>query len=146
VASLLRRYTTRQVLVAAATSLALGLPLIGFVANAAALMAVLSMLGLLDVFNDMSMNAQGVIAQDGLGRQIMNRLHGMWSLGFVVGSTLGLGASAVELDLRAHLAMISVLLLITIWWVRGRLATDDPPSTPPPRLGQRAGPGCRPPW
>jgi MFS family permease len=126
VGALMGRLGSRRLVLRAAPALALCLPLIGFVPNAAALMAVLTLIGVLDVLNDMAMNAQGVIAQERLGRAIMNRLHGAWSLGFVAGAFIGLVASATHLDIRWHLTMVAAVLLVTLWFVRDRLIVDEP--------------------
>lgn len=55
------RLGSKRLLLMAASALAIGLPLIGLVPVAALLLVVLTALGMLDVFNDVSMNAQGVM-------------------------------------------------------------------------------------
>src|SRR5688572_30204659 len=57
------RFGSKRLLLLAASALAIGLPLIGIVPVAALLLVVLTVLGALDVFNDVSMNAQGVMIQ-----------------------------------------------------------------------------------
>ncbi len=121
----LARWRTRTVLLWAASALAASLPLIAFVPSALTLTLVLSSLGFCDVFADMSMNAQGMMIEVGLGRSIINRLHGTWSLGFTLGALIGLGASAVEVDIRIHLGVIALVLLITVFAVRNRLLMSD---------------------
>jgi MFS family permease len=125
VGRVLARYRTKSALIVAATCSALVLPLIGFVPSPIALTLVLTALGLSDVIADMAMNAQGVTVEHRIGRSIMNRLHGTWSLGFTLGALLGLGASAIELDIRLHLAIIAAVLLATVFAVRGLLLPND---------------------
>jgi MFS family permease len=125
VARVLARYRTKTALVTSATCLAFVLPLIAFVPSAFALTAVLTALGFCDVIADMSMNAQGVSVEKSLGRSIINRLHGMWSLGFTLGSLIGLGASAVDLDIKIHLTAVAAVILITVWAIRSRLLPKD---------------------
>ena len=124
------RLGSRRLLLIAATMLALFLPLIAVAPNAASLGLVLFALGCADVFNDMAMNAQGVMAQQDLGRSIMNRLHGTWSLGFTCGAGIGLIASATHLAIGPHLAGITVVLLIAILLVRNELDPNDREAAP----------------
>jgi MFS family permease len=127
VARVLARYRTKTVLIVAATCSSLILPLIGFVPSALALTLVLTALGFSDLMADMSMNAQGVTVERRLGRSIINRLHGTWSLGFMVGALLGLGASAINLGIRTHLIIVAAILLVTMYSISGRLLSVDEP-------------------
>ena len=131
VARLLTRLGSRRLVLLAAPLLSLVVPLIAVVPSAFALAAVLTSVGLLDVLNDMAMNTQGVIVQDGLGRSIMQRLHGGWSLGFVVGAVVGSIAAATQISLGVHLVAVSAVLLVTLLVVRRWLIPVDPPAPPP---------------
>ncbi len=130
VARLMRRFGSRTLLLAAATVLAVLMPLVGIVPSPFAFFAALSALGMLDVLNDMAMNTQGVIVEHRIGRSIMNRLHGGWSLGFTTGALFGSLAAAVELDLRVHLLIVAVALLGTVFAVRNLLVRVDEPTGP----------------
>jgi MFS family permease len=73
---------------------------------------------------DVAMNAQGVTVERGYGRSIMSGLHGMWSLGALVGS--GAGALAAHADAPAplHFAVATVTLAaISVAAGRGLLHT-----------------------
>lgn len=124
------RFGTRRTLVTAATGLALVLPLIAVAPSAVMLAAVLTTLGLLDVNNDMAMNAQGAMVERRIGRSIVNRLHGMWSMGFTLGTMLGLLASAADIGVGLHLTIIAVVMLITIAVFGRRLLREDEPVRP----------------
>lgn len=130
VGRLLGRVGSRRLVLIAATGVAVLLPLIAVVPSAFALAAVLTALGLLDVQNDMAMNAQGVIVQRGLGRSIMQRLHAGWSLGFVVGAGVGSLAAAAGIGVGTHLSAVSVALLVTLFATRSWLIPVDPPDAP----------------
>ncbi|MEZ5235740.1 MAG: hypothetical protein R2749_24035 [Acidimicrobiales bacterium] len=86
---------------------------------------MLTGLGTLDVVNDLSMNAQGVVVQERLRRSIMQRLHGAWSLGFLSGAAVGSLAGAARLDIRVHLVAVSVVLLGTVAAARPSLVRHD---------------------
>jgi MFS family permease len=120
------RLGSRRLLVIAASLLSVGLPFIAIVPAAALLLVVLTVLGTLDVFNDVAMNAQGVMVQDRIGRSIMNRLHGMWSLGFTGGAVIGSAAAAAGVGVRLHLAIVGVALVATVWTVQRWLIPVDP--------------------
>ena len=121
------RLGSKRLLMIAASALSIGLPFIAFVPFAFGLLIVLGVLGLLDVFNDVAMNAQGVIVQQRLGRSIMNRLHAMWSVGFTGGALVGSAASAAGIGVRLHLTLVAALLLVTVAIVQRWLVSVDPP-------------------
>jgi fucose permease len=60
---------------------------------------------------DVVMNAQGVEVERRLGRSIMSGLHGMWSVGTLLGSLVGVAAAHADVDARAHLAVMAAVLL-----------------------------------
>ena len=124
------RLGSKRLLVWAAGALAIGLPMIGIVPVAVLLLVVLTVLGTLDVFNDVSMNAQGVMIQERLGRSIMNRLHAMWSLGFLAGAVIGSTMAAAGVGVRAHLLIIGALLFASVQVVRPWLLPVDDPHEP----------------
>jgi MFS family permease len=121
------RWGSRRLLTLAATALSIGMPLIAFAPHAVVLLLLLTTLGVLDVCNDVAMNAQGVIVQQRVGRSIMNRLHAMWSLGFTGGAVVGSAASAAGASVRAQLVTVGVILLITVVVIRRWLIPVDPP-------------------
>ncbi len=123
----LDRVGTRNGVTAAASLVAVFLPLIGLAPKAWALLAALFLIGFFDVFNDLAMNAQGVMAQGRLERPIMNRLHAMWSVGFVVGAVVGSAASAAKISIPAHLTAVGLVMLATVWAARRWLLVTDPP-------------------
>ncbi|MEP7112821.1 MAG: GNAT family N-acetyltransferase [Ilumatobacteraceae bacterium] len=127
VGKLMDRLGSRRVLSLVATALSIGMPLIAFAPSAVTLLVLLTTLGVLDVCNDVAMNAQGVIVQQRLGRSIMNRLHAMWSLGFTGGALVGSAASAAGASVRAQLLVVGILLFATVSVVRRWLIPVDPP-------------------
>jgi predicted MFS family arabinose efflux permease len=106
VAKAMDRLGSRRLVIVAASTLSIGMPLIAFVEVAPLLLVLLAVLGMFDVFNDVAMNAQGVNVQQHVGRPIMNRLHAMWSLGFTGGAVVGSAASAARVDIRLHLVVV----------------------------------------
>jgi MFS family permease len=60
---------------------------------------------------DVVMNAVGVGVEERLGRSIMSGLHGMWSVGTLLASVVGVVAAHANLDARVHLAVMAALLI-----------------------------------
>ena len=61
----------------------------------------------------------------------MNRLHGMWSLGTVVGGGIASLMAAANVGLQVHLVGAGVVLLLAaVWVIPGlRIDHDTPPQT-----------------
>ncbi|MFF8372183.1 MFS transporter [Streptomyces lydicus] len=85
---------------------------------------------------DVAMNALGVETEDRLGRPIMSGLHGMWSVGALLGSAAGTVAAHAGWDARLHLAGAAVVLtLLGALACRGVLDLRSAPEEhPPPRF------------
>ncbi|WP_260476279.1 MFS transporter [Streptomyces sp. WAC 06783] len=85
---------------------------------------------------DVAMNALGVETENRLGKPIMSGLHGMWSVGALLGSAAGTAAAHAATDARVHLA-VAALVSTTLGALacRGvldlRSAADE---HPPPRF------------
>jgi Major Facilitator Superfamily len=127
VARFLRRFGSRRLVLMAATTLALILPLVAVAPSPFVLVAILTTLGFFDVLNDMAMNTQGTIVQGRLSRSIMQRLHAGWSAGAACGAGTGALASALDIGVGVHLAIVTVVLLTAIVIVRPYLIHADPP-------------------
>jgi len=110
------------------------LPLIAVVPTAFLLGALLAVLGFVDAQTDVGMNAVGVRVEESVGRSIMTRLHGLWSLGTLVGSGVSALAVLAGIGLGPQLMGLSVAGLITILYA-ARLVPD---TAPRPRTGQRS--------
>ncbi|MFF2925958.1 MFS transporter [Streptomyces celluloflavus] len=86
--------------------------------------------------SDVAMNALGVETEDRLGKPIMSGLHGMWSVGALLGSAAGTVAAHAGADARLHLAGAALVLTVL-----GALACQGvldlrraPDEHPPPRF------------
>ncbi|SES30741.1 MFS transporter [Streptomyces qinglanensis] len=83
-------------------------------------------LGLMDV----AMNAQGVRVEAEYGRSVMSSLHGLWSVGTLVGGAGGVLAAHAGLDARVHLGLAAPLLaaaaVVAARWTPDR----EPPGQP----------------
>lgn len=85
---------------------------------------------------DVVMNAVGVEVEHRLGRSIMSGLHGMWSVGTLIGSGIGTVAAHLEVSAQLHHAVAAVVLTLAgIWvcnWVLNLHPAED--EIAPPRF------------
>lgn len=69
-------------------------------------------------------NIEGAAVERALGRHIMPRLHGSFSIGTVVGAGIGAVAASVHLPVAIHLSVIAVLVCIAVWIGAGHYQAD----------------------
>ncbi|MEY9848155.1 fucose permease [Streptacidiphilus sp. BW17] len=85
---------------------------------------------------DVAMNAQGVEVEARVGHSIMSGLHGMWSIGGLLGSAVGVAAAAASVAAPVHLAAVAaVLVLLSFAACRGLAdIRPEPKEEAPPRF------------
>ncbi|ALE07068.1 MFS transporter [Arthrobacter sp. ERGS1:01] len=69
-------------------------------------------------------NIEGAAVERALGRHIMPRLHGSFSIGTVAGAGLGALAASVHLPVAIHLSVIAVLVSVAVWIGAGHYQAD----------------------
>lgn len=126
VGRVMSRFGSRQLVLSSLLLLPICMSLIAFVGEPWMLLVVLAMIGLTDVLADVAMNAQGVIAQERLQRSIMNRLHGLWSLGFASGTLVGSVCAGLDVDLRIQVVTVAVVLVVLARAMGRHLESTDP--------------------
>ncbi|WP_128547319.1 MFS transporter [Larkinella soli] len=109
---LVNRLGSRIVMTGAALVMALALPLLVTLASPAAMAGTLFLFGSGIGTIDVAMNAHGVQVQNLYGRPIMSSLHGLFSLGGLLGS-LGLGF-LMKLGLNPVYAAVSIAGLMIV--------------------------------
>jgi fucose permease len=100
------------------------LPVIGLAPNLLILIPILFVFGAGNGGLDVSMNAQGVTVEKFVGRNIMNSLHGFFSIGTFAGAMLGAGAAALDIPPFAHFLVVTAIGLTVLWRVRDWLQPD----------------------
>jgi hypothetical protein len=136
------RLGTRRVVVIG-TIMSIGsLPIVGFATTPA--MLVLGLVGLLffDVFIDVAMNVQGSVLSSRRRTPVMNRLHGLWSLGGVTGGVITVLVNRADVSVQVHLAVVTVALLaVSLFVVPGLLKADEPHESDAAASGVPVGEG-----
>ncbi|MFF4468892.1 MFS transporter [Streptomyces sp. NPDC001599] len=86
--------------------------------------------------SDVAMNALGVETENRLDKSIMSGLHGMWSVGALIGSAAGTLAAHLGTDARTHHLLAAAVLtatgLVACTWVLDLQPAED--EDPPPRF------------
>ena len=120
------RFGTRHVMVGAGIIISASLTVIGLAETPLVLfVGLLGMMGF-DVLADVSMNMQASWLSARRHTPVMNRLHGLWSLGTVAGGLAAAGAAAAGVSIRTHLVSAAIILLLVLVFVaRGALRNDE---------------------
>jgi MFS family permease len=131
---LAHRYPLRMLvrITIVAWSAALVLPALP--SSLAVLCAFLLVFGAFAGLADMAMNAEGALVEKTLGRSVMSGLHGFWSIGLLLGSTVSALASRADVDARAQF-LVEAIVLSLVGVLASRRLLDEPPtpeSAPPP--------------
>ncbi len=117
---------TRRALIAFVLVMLLGLPVVGFSTTWWMLLIGYALMLTADGVVDVAMNLQGSWLSARRHAPVMNRLHGLWSLGTVVGGLSAAQAAASGVSLRLHLGVVAALLGGALVFVgSGLLRTDE---------------------
>jgi len=110
VSRLVERWTSATVTLwgVIAASTAVVLPAVAW--NLPSLAVSLFLLGFSLGSLDIAMNTQGVAIEKGYARPIMSGIHGMYSVGVIVGAVIGAVAAHAEVDPLVHFAIAAVVL------------------------------------
>ncbi|MFJ3175006.1 MFS transporter [Streptomyces roseus] len=101
--------------------------------NLATLCFALFVYGASAGMSDVAMNALGVETENRLGRSIMSSLHGMWSVGALIGSAAGTLAAHAGADARLHHLIAALALTAAgLAAVRGVLDLRSAPGAEAP--------------
>ncbi|WP_097868069.1 MFS transporter [Streptomyces sp. rh34] len=100
------------------------------------LCAALFVYGATAGMSDVAMNALGIEVENRLDKSIMSGLHGMWSVGALIGSAAGTVAAHTATDARLHHAIAAMALTaLGLIACRGVLDLQSrPDEEPPPRF------------
>lgn len=122
---ILARFGSRQVVRVTAIGYCLAGILVGLSGSIVELFAALAVWGLFAGGLDVAMNTQAINVERELGRPIMGKMHGSWSIGSLVGSGIGVVAVAIGVTLTWQLLALGVVT-VTIAVVLIARLLDDP--------------------
>jgi hypothetical protein len=123
------RLGSRRVMIYGAVCSIGFLPVIGFSTVPVVLVAALFGLLFFDVFIDVAMNVQGSALSQRRHMPVMNRLHGLWSLGSVAGGVVTVLTLRIGVSTPMHLTGVALLLIGALAFVApGLLHRDEAPE------------------
>jgi predicted MFS family arabinose efflux permease len=122
---LIHAATTKRVLQAGAVVMVLSLLVIGAARSPTVWLIGMLTYVFVDVLVDISMNLQGSWISARRHAPVMNRLHGLWSLGTLAGGLGAVAANAAGLSTFAHLVIVAAVMALVLVFVTPRLLPDD---------------------
>lgn len=121
----LARFGSRRTMRVTAIGYCLSGVLVGLSNSLPELFGALAVWGLFAGGLDVSMNTQAIAVERRLGRPIMGKLHGSWSIGSLAGSGIGVIAVATGITLTWQLLVLGVIAVTVAVTLVAR-ALDDP--------------------
>jgi MFS family permease len=103
----------------AAASISMALP--AFAWDLGSLAASLFVFGVTMGVLEIAMNTQAVAIERGFGRPIMSGIHGMYSVGMLLGAGVGALAAHADVDPRLHFVLAAAALAALGMWTAGWL-------------------------
>lgn len=121
-----RRFGSAQAAVAGTILTGLGVLAAGLAPSFGLLVVALLLGGAMDAITDVAQNAHGLRVQRRYGRSIINGFHAVWSVGAVLGGSMGAAAIALGLPLGVHLGIsTAVFATVALVALRFRLPGRD---------------------
>jgi predicted MFS family arabinose efflux permease len=121
---LIDRVGSRRATFASGIIMGLMLLLPGLASNEWILGVCLFLLGLGIGATDVAMNAHAVEVEKAYNRPIFSAFHAMWSLGGLLGATLGGLALANNFDMQTTLSLAAIGTVVISIWIRSWLLPD----------------------
>ena len=108
------RWSSKRVIVGASLAMSALLAGVGWASSWLALAAVFLCVGLVDALIDIANNAQGLWVQRRIGTSIITGLHGLWSVGAVVGGLIGSAFAGLGVPVRWQLLVTGLLFALAL--------------------------------
>jgi MFS family permease len=137
-ARFVHRYGARAATTVLTVAMGVTLVLPPYAPGLAILVVIFVVMGAATGTQDNAMNTAGVEAETLAGRTIMSGLHGMWSVGVLVGALVGSLAAQLNVDPRVQFAAMGALIaaagLAARPWLAGEPATGPAADYEVPRF------------
>ncbi|WP_069165249.1 MFS transporter [Nocardia altamirensis] len=122
---LLPRLGSRRMIQLTIVGYALGGIAVGSAGSPVQLFGALAFWGLFQGSLDVAMNTQAVTVERAVGKPIMARLHGIWSIGGFLGALVGAAAVLVGIDLSVQFAVLGIAAVVAIEVLSRALIPDS---------------------
>ena len=128
---LVARWGGHRLMVWSLVALPVSLELTGLATSGVMLALAVVPFGALAGFLDVTMNSEGVAAENACGRPVLSSCHAFWSMGSLCAAVLAYFALRAELTERWHFGVNLVVVLAVAALAHGRLLRGAPaPSAP----------------
>lgn len=111
---IIQRSSTRRLLYAGAFAMVVSLPIIGVANTPAVWLVGMFTYVFFDTLVDISMNLQGSWLSARRHAPVMNRLHGLWSIGTLAGGLGAVTANRLAMSPFAHLSIVAVVMTFVL--------------------------------
>lgn len=125
VGPLIDRFGSRRVMVGSAATVGVAVALLGSASSVPLFLAALAAWQAFDVGTDAGMNLQASRISESRAVPIMNRMHGMWSLGTVAGGLVAAALTSIGVSLEVHLAAVGLVVVAAQLYTYQRLLKSD---------------------
>ncbi|MEM9034889.1 MAG: MFS transporter [Actinomycetota bacterium] len=126
VGRVIARFGTRTVIIAGGFGLCGALALMGVASSPLLFVIALGGMSFCDLIVDIAMNLQGSWLSARRSTPVMNRLHGLWSLGTVIGAAIAAQLSAFEVPITAHFVVAALVFSVIVATIgRSLLRADE---------------------
>jgi MFS family permease len=137
------RWTSKRVIVGASLAMSALVAGVGWTSSWLSLAAVFLCVGLVDALVDIANNAQGLWVQRRIGTSIITGLHGLWSVGAVIGGLIGSAFAGLGVPVRWHLLVTGVVFALVLVIASRFLLPGHEPVPGPDDAAGPAQPGGR---
>jgi MFS family permease len=121
----IRRFGSRPVVRVGTPAMGVALMLVGLARDVVALTAAFVALGVLGGLLDVAVNDNAVAVERGYARPILSSIHGMWSVGLLMGSAGGAVAAALNASPVLHFGLVALVVGLGSVWALARLLPAD---------------------
>ena len=128
VGHLVSRFGTRRTLTVFGMLFGLALVVVGLTTNPWVLMVGLGLISAFDVPVDVAMNMQGSWLSAMRPVPVLNRLHGLWSLGMLLGGGVASVVAFAQVPVHVHFVGVGIAVMATVAVVSRGLLPDDHPA------------------
>lgn len=115
----------------------LAYPMAVFAPGTALFFAALLWFGFCNGTTDVALNAQAVEIERRIDQPILSTMHGMFSVGALLGTAVGGLLAAMHVAIGPQFLVIAVVQVIFWWYLNPRLVADTPADVPVVTAGSR---------
>ncbi len=122
----LHRWGSRLILIIGFPAFCAPIVLVGVADNLPFLMGATLLVGMALAYTELGLNSFAATVEQQSSRHIMNRAHGCWSVGLLVGSLVGVQLSRLDVSLLTTALILTVMTLTFSGWLTYKMPRSKP--------------------